>query len=334
MANQVDYDKFAAIMASMISKAVREALLPREEEKEEDVVGRGKSVADSASVLGGSTCARVPGDKDSVSSDADESVKHAAVVSSDMGLSGTACGSGTLGGGELEKVGAQVEEVCGESVASGVGPVESVVSEFASLDVNKPATAQVRAGPGESWVDVVMGGDADVVTSSGQSDSSTEPGASFMAKYVRIPQVEALRNELTTYSKRKIPKSASQDLALSRYTAGTVPDAFSGGRARLKALAMVGDAALLQVTLSRGYRLYGDARLTRMQTSRDRLTDSTMSSVLVRTRLVGHLVVAAGVDLANSKTGATALEAFAGVLALHCGNDAVLAFAVNTRLVV
>jgi len=187
---------------------------------------------------------------------------------------------------------------------SGGAISDSGGSEVSAGAVPRGPRAVPVGGGGESGVDASTGG--------------------FMSTYVRIEPVRELAGLLERACGHKVPKSAMGDLALARYTAATVPAAFLNGRARLKGLAIVGDAALDLALLSLVYRTGGASE--RMQCAKEGLTDPVLAAAFASSEFAPLMLVGGGVTLAKSKTGATALEALAGVLALHCGYDAVSRF--------
>jgi hypothetical protein len=143
----------------------------------------------------------------------------------------------------------------------------------------------------------------------------------FVSLHVRVPAVRQLAAVLGTVCGHKVPNTAMGDLALARYTSATVPAAFLNGRGRLKALAMVGDSALATVMLVACYKRGGSAEALHLERGTQR--DAAMSRAFAGSELAGHVLVGGGVELGTTKTGATALEAFAGVLFMYCGPDAV-----------
>lgn len=160
-----------------------------------------------------------------------------------------------------------------------------------------------------------------------------KPAGGFMANHVRSPEVVAFRETIQLMCGKRLPTSThcGVDLALARYTAATVPDAFVQGRSRLVKLALVGDAAVASAALTVMYR--SGRSLEEMQGVKAKgLSDTTMKRKFAGSELAKHVVVGTGIDLAVSKTGATALEAIAGVLHLHVGAEAVVNYLVALGL--
>jgi hypothetical protein len=152
-----------------------------------------------------------------------------------------------------------------------------------------------------------------------ESGAASEHG--FMKTYVRIGAVSDLADRLGRVCGHKIPKSGHGNVALARYTAATVPSAFVNGRARLRALAIIGDSALLTVRTVAVYAAGGGVEA--MEEDKQLMTDNVLARAFAASEFAAFVLVGAGVNLGNTKTGATAFEAFAGVLAIHCGLDAV-----------
>jgi hypothetical protein len=224
--------------------------------------------------------------------------------------------------GENDKL---VEEVF---VATGV-PSGSSGDEFVSA--NDSSGVEGLAVGGFSCASSSGGDDTASVTEyvSVASDRHAVK-AEFNKRYVKTAEVRELKAMLEFLGGRRIPGSAMVDIALARYTAATMPDAFRNGKAKLKALAAVGDAACASTMLSRGYRL--GKVIESMQRARGMLTDAVFARAFSASPLASKVSVGAGVNLANTVTGATALEAFAGVLSLHCGPEAVLQYLVSMKI--
>lgn len=146
--------------------------------------------------------------------------------------------------------------------------------------------------------------------------AKSEP-VGFYKTYVNNPQTKALQTKLEDLCGEKLPKQCRRDLALCCYTAGSMPDELIGGKERLKGLAVLGDATItLHVTTAvvQSGKVVQSAQKARS----DFTSDVFLCSVLVSKGLVGMVSAPPGVNLRQSKPGATALEAMVGVVALHC----------------
>jgi len=302
----IDYDKFALAMATAVAAAMRE-------------VGVTSGGPGRVSTGGGEKgCGEVVGGGGS------------------GGVEVRGSG-GREAGGTVDEPG----EVVIENIVAGQDSALNGVEEpVVVLDGDGGGLSRVSSG--KSWSEVAV---QDKVTEEETSDGGSASDASavrggvtrvvdsfftegntvgFMAQYVRTPRVKELECLMTELSGSKIPRSAYGDLAMARYTAATLPAAFIDGRARLKALAGVGDAALTLALMSYGYRK--GKKIDSLQVARGLLTDGVLARAFAVSKLASHVVVAGDVNLANTKTGATALEAFAGVLSLYCNRDAVQRF--------
>jgi len=155
----------------------------------------------------------------------------------------------------------------------------------------------------------------------------------FFKSIIRDPVVQDVVQLLATMARHKIPKSGHADVALATFTAATVPDSFVNGRARLRSLALVGDAALSTAFLTMMYRRGGSFEALN-QFKANQLSDQRLKKLFAKSPLAQHVRVAGGVDLTVSKTSATAAEAFAGVLHLYCSSDAVISYALALGLTV
>jgi len=158
-------------------------------------------------------------------------------------------------------------------------------------------------------------------TGDGLAEMEATSGGGFMATYVRTARNRRLLNILQVMSNHKLPRSSMGDIALASYAAGAMPHAFERGRERLKVLACLGDAAMLAAAISRLYKSGGS--MDSVQNYRTQvLSDVALSKAFSISPLLQEYVPGA-VDVSLAKSGATALEAFAGVLYLHSGVDAV-----------
>jgi len=152
---------------------------------------------------------------------------------------------------------------------------------------------------------------------------------SFAATYYRTERMVGLRAALAKMCGHKVPSSADYSLALASFAAGAMPMDFVYGREKLRTLACVGDSALLTAALEVEYRC--NRGMDSMQKFRsDNLTDKVLATAFVASPLIQYYS-AGSVDVAGSKTGATAAEAFAGVLQIYVRGDSVLQFLATLR---
>lgn len=129
----------------------------------------------------------------------------------------------------------------------------------------------------------------------------------------------------------KLPKKAQFDVALVTYSAATMPAFFRDGKARHKSLAVVGDAAFTLVAVSDA--LANGMHVESTQYFRSTvLSDSNMRLAFVKSQYRHYVSFGTNVDPGTSKSGATAIEAIAGVVFTYCGIDAVRLFAKQVEL--
>lgn len=228
--------------------------------------------------------------------------------------------------------------VGGEEKGDGDGGVVSladrgvddpVAGSLASVGESKQGRGKSEAQDERTWSEVVASSSDDgsyVSAAAGEGGTAVEPTKGFMARYVRIREVDAVIGLLQSKCGHKLPKPARGDVALARYTAATVPSDFVRGRERLRTLASVGDSALDLVVAILGHRR-GKTTAEVREKQMACLSDKKLAGLMAASRLGEHLVVAGGVSLSNATTGATAFEAFAGVLVIHSGLDAVERYA-------
>jgi len=134
----------------------------------------------------------------------------------------------------------------------------------------------------------------------------------FFKSYVKTDSVRAFKKFLEGFVGFVIPKAALGEVALSMYTAATVPSAFTDGRARLKGLAAVGDGALALTYVNAQFGK--GTPVASMQEAMNREMPSIKLAQAARgSGLLDHVVFGAGVD-PYSRTGGEAVEAIAGVL--------------------
>jgi len=190
------------------------------------------------------------------------------------------------------------------------------------------ASASAEVGP--SVRPPVLNGQVVVAADSGSGFAGCGE-VSFMRGYVRVASTEAMVRAISSSTGRKFPRSAWPEAALVTYTAGTVPSAFDRGKEKLNRLAGVGDSALVTAWLTRAWRLDYSQEATQEFRTRG-LTDKNLQICFAKSRFASLVSVVGGVSLRDSKTGATALEAIAGVILLHNGPDAVVSYAVAIGL--
>jgi len=177
----------------------------------------------------------------------------------------------------------------------------------------------------ESWSDIVAGAvERKAVEEDSPSASGSDDKKPFMRTYVRIPEVRAFAEELERVCGHRLPKSAHGELALLRFTPATVPSDFLQGRARIKALALLGDAACKAALVQFFYRR---GEVVELAVKVDgSLKNLIMSRSFAKHSLSRHVHVGTNINLGETKTGADHFEAVAGVLQLFCGTDAVVRY--------
>jgi len=167
-------------------------------------------------------------------------------------------------------------------------------------------------------------------TEQGPVETSASVGVSARVNIAEGPQYLDFLKQIEVLCEYRLPRTAGQDVALARYTAATVPGSVPRGRDRLKALSNVGDAALLLSYVTAAYKR-GDTMQSIQQVRTGVLTDMHMARVIAASPLAQYLVLAGDVNV-ESSTGASAYEAIAGVISLHCPSEAVSKFASKTGL--
>jgi len=144
----------------------------------------------------------------------------------------------------------------------------------------------------------------------------------FYKSFVRTDRVEALARKLSEITGFKFRKDARFELALASSTAAAVPSEFFNGRDRLKALAVVGDAAIGLALVARAYRkglpLSSVQELKSVVASNQNMQTKFSGCVLAQ-----HVFGGTGAVLSKTKTGADVCEAIAGFLYLKAGVAAV-----------
>lgn len=148
----------------------------------------------------------------------------------------------------------------------------------------------------------------------------------FWRDVVRSPNTRAVAKAMCdVVGVEKLPGKAWLDLALATYTSATVPAAFKNGRAQLKSLALVGDAALTDWLAREAFRLGAEASSTQEIRSKSLGTQS-QCVMLDALGWLRYVSVASGVSPLQSKVGADVFESFAGVISIHFGRDGVQKF--------
>lgn len=183
------------------------------------------------------------------------------------------------------------------------------------------------------------GGDEEVAD---EKDDDRKNGVAFAAVGKNVNEVNGMKRYVKTENARAIarllktvgvvlPKRGQFDLALVTYSAATMPSFFVGGKAKYKSLAVIGDAALTLVAVS-------DAAENGMQVDSAQyfrstvLSDANMRRAFAKSSYVSYISFGTAIDPSTSKTGATALEAIAGVVYKYCGVDAVRRYAQQVGL--
>lgn len=147
----------------------------------------------------------------------------------------------------------------------------------------------------------------------------------YYARVVRNDRAVRLRKLLEQNIGCKIPKSAQEDLAITTFAAGVMPDAVADGKKRLRMLATVGDAALTLQLAIRQMAL--GSTVESAQSIRSRLTSNkSLIDVMVRTQIVDFVLYPSGVDPGSTVATATAFEAILGVLTLTVADEFVRKF--------
>jgi len=138
-------------------------------------------------------------------------------------------------------------------------------------------------------------------------------GDRFFAEFVNTPAVRVFAGFLHKMVGQVIPKKARGELALVMYTAATVPASFVNGRARLRGLAMLGDAAMAVAMVNAMYNR-GTSVAGTQELKSHTLSASSLAAAGEKSGLSNHFVFGAGVSKSGSRTAAEAVEAVAGLL--------------------
>lgn len=138
----------------------------------------------------------------------------------------------------------------------------------------------------------------------------------FFSEVVRREQALSLKKLVERLGGAKLPKVAMVDLAMCTFAAGCMPDAFVDGKARLRSLASVGDAAITMHLVV--HVLASGKNVESAQAVRSRVTSNkNMIAVMQRYGFLGLVSYPSGVDPGTTVATATAFEAVVGVLALY-----------------
>jgi len=150
-------------------------------------------------------------------------------------------------------------------------------------------------------------------------------GEGFYAITSRRSETVQLKSSIFALSGVKLPKASLVDLGICLYAAGSMPVAINDGKARLRSLAAVGDAALtLHLATSQMMR---GKNVESAQGIRSRLTSNVvLRNVMVQRGFMKFMSYPSGVDPATTAATATALEAIIGVVALYRDSGSVLRF--------
>jgi hypothetical protein len=219
---------------------------------------------------------------------------------------------GVIAFGDAVKVTPAVQRVAAPASDDEVHDSSSDTSEFRGRQV-------ADAGVSSSVAPVTRGEAAREVRDVARS-------AGFMRVHVKSDSSVRFREAVEKMCGARVSRTGHVDIALVRFTAATVPVEFEDGRDRLRRLAVLGDAALCAAVCAAAFRA-GHGLSSIQQLKNDVLTDKVLSSRFAASELAGHVSAAGGVALGNTKTGATALEAVAGVLYLYTSVAAVERFA-------
>lgn len=157
-----------------------------------------------------------------------------------------------------------------------------------------------------------------------QSNVGVKPVEGFFHRFVRTEKALALKAALEKLVGCKLPNGAARAIAICTHTAGTMPVELFNGKRELKMLAMVGDRALSLVAAKRALRDGSDVEEAQHKFARE-LTDQFMSERFSGSAMRKFVAFAPGVNV-QSKVGATALEACAGVVSSYASEQAVEKF--------
>lgn len=202
----------------------------------------------------------------------------------------------------------------GGGFVSGVGPGVLLsglpVVEDGDGAVVMPRGGIVGSDGGSAVLQVKFGGLADIV---GEPEVRlSEPG--FMATYVRVQPVLALQGWLRERFGIRMPQTSRVDLALVRYTAGTVPTAFVDGQMKIRGYALTGDRAVKMLLAAYGFSNgLTVQKVTEMEAKRQ--SDSGLRDSGVSREFLAMVLFAPGVAPEHSKSASTAVEALLGVVA-------------------
>lgn len=234
--------------------------------------------------------------------------------------------------------------VGGDSCAGAVGVVRENKDDDCMVEGSEER--ELRAGVldsrSETWSDVVgsdselqMPGDRPSVGSAvrqvkfgGVADVDeaeiSQPGQKFYAQFVRVPRVFELVKALQNACGAKLPRKATEEIALASYTIPTIPNSFLNGARRLRGLMAVGDAAMTFALMNIMYSRAQDVSSAQFVRG-DVLTNAMMSRAFVDAGWDRYVSSVGGVNLATAKVGADCLEALMGVVSRWRGIDAVVA---------
>jgi len=227
------------------------------------------------------------------------------------------------GGSVIESVAAAWESsaaVCADGETGHgvqVGNADDQVSEASEGSVSGGSPGVVGAAVRER---IKFGGLAD-----SYSQDQGQKSTGFYAVTSRRSETLQLKSSIEALSGVKLPKRALVDLGICLYAAGSMPVAIQDGKARLRSLAAVGDAALtLHLATSQMMR---GRNVESAQGVRSRLTSNiVLREVMVQRGFMRFMSYPSGVDPATTAATATALEAIIGVVTLYRDSGNVLRF--------
>lgn len=247
-----------------------------------------------------------------------QSVQLAVERAGEPGGVGVEVGTGGVGGGSSAS--AAVSECAESGWVVGAEVVENGEGSVTAESEESGGSVEIVGGipVSDAVKRVKFGGVADCHPGVGPV---VEPEVRFMATYVRTQSVREFKCYLERLSGCRFPKAHLQDLALCRYALATVPGAFAGGKRRLRQFMAVGDAALTLHVVTRAVRRGLDVESA--QSARAKFTSNArLQQACVTSGLAKFLVAPGGVELGETKTGADAVEAVVGLLAMYRGADA------------
>lgn len=175
---------------------------------------------------------------------------------------------------------------------------------------------------------VKFGGMSDSFPSSEVKISAT---SGYYKTVVRNSRAVELRAFVQGIVGVKLPKVAHEDLAVCTYAAGCMPDAVVNGKARLRSLAAVGDAAITLHLVTNSWAK-GRAVESAQRERTSRTSNMAMVTLMNKTAMVKFIAFPSGVDPRSSVASATAFEAIVGVLVLYRSPDVVQRFLCGTGM--